>query len=448
MRRVQEEKLRATVSYAYSRSKFWRNWFDNANVMPSEVRGLEDLRRLPLCTKRDLLSCPVEDRLTTEQADCVRLSTSGTTGGPMPVYLDRSVARNFRIRGSVRFRYRHWARGTDSLVSKDLQIVYAKASNPTARTGGNPAAGSRGATGSADPRRVRNQLLGRNWSKVLGPVISPIFNHFVTAAYVSDDISEVIPTILEYKPDLIEGAISYLRLLAEYADGNEVGGRIRPVRFITAGEPVDEPNRAYIQSVFQRKVYQGYGCNELGLISFECVEQKGMHVIEDGVIVEIVDKDGNPVPTGETGEIVATGLVNKAMPLIRYRTGDLGYMSADGPCNCGITLPVLESVEGRMAHYMYFPNGRKISPKRMLTMMHSVSGLPRCQAIQDTPDSVVVRVFARGKPFPQSSVDQFLGDLEEEAGRSVRASASIEPAQSLGVKFSASVPFPSQDSGA
>jgi phenylacetate-coenzyme A ligase PaaK-like adenylate-forming protein len=129
------------------------------------------------------------------------------------------------------------------------------------------------------------------------------------------------------------------------------------------------------------------------------------------------------------------------MPLIRYKLGDIGYMSPDGLCSCGITLPVLGSVEGRAAHYMYFPNERNISPKRMLTMMHSVAGLPRCQVVQDAPDSVVVRVFPQGKPFPPSSVDEFLSMLEKEAGRSVKVGASIEPADRLAVKFSASIPF-------
>src|SRR5208337_1136895 len=109
---------------------------------------------------------------------------------------------------------------------------------------------------------------------------------------------------------------------------------------------------------------------------------------------------------------------------IRYRTGDIGYMAADGLCACGITLPLLESVEGRVAHYMHFPGGRQISPKRMLTLMHGVAGLPGCQVVQDTPDSVAVRVFARGKTFPQPSVDEFLSLLERETGRSVRVGAT------------------------
>lgn len=443
IQRVQGERLRTMVSCAYGMSRFWRDWFDAAKVAPGEIQGPEDLRRLPLCSKKDLLARPVEERLTTPQEDCVRLATSGTTGGPMPVYLDRSVARDYKIRGPTRARYRHWAKGTETLFAKDLQIAFARAQNAVARMGEGPPAGGPGTAGGGTAiHPVRNQLVGGPGSRILGPIVSRLFNHFVTTAYVSEDISEVIPTIRKYRPDLIEGAISYLRLLADYAaEDEEAGGRIRPARFLTAGEPVDEPNRAYIESVFQRSVYQAYGCNELGLISFECVEQKGMHVIEDNVIVEILDERGDPVRPGEAGEIVATGLASRAMPLIRYRTGDVGYMAPEGLCACGITLPLLESVEGRAVHYMRFPSGRQISPKRMLTLMHSVAGLPGCQAVQDAPDSVVVRVFARGKPFPQSSVDEFLGSLEREAGRSTRVSATIETARRLGVKFSASVPF-------
>ncbi|MGA2664106.1 MAG: AMP-binding protein [Nitrososphaerales archaeon] len=447
IRRVQEGKLRAMVSCAYGRSRFWRDWFDAAKVTPGDIRGPEDLRRLPLCSKDDLLAHPVEERLTSPQEDCVRLATSGTTGRPMPVYLDRSVARDYKIRGPTRVRYRHWARGTEGLFAKDLQIAFARAQNSAARIGEGPPAGGQGAAGGgAAPHPVRNQLVGGPGSTIVGPFVSRLFNHFVRTAYVSEDIGEVVPAVLEYKPDLIEGAMSYLRMLADYAAGNEeVGGRIRPARFLTAGEPVDEPNRAYIESVFQRSVYQAYGCNELGLISFECVEQKGMHVIEDNVIVEILDEGGDPVRPGEAGEIVATGLVSKAMPLVRYRTGDVGYMAPEGLCACGITLPLLESVEGRAAHYMRFPSGRQISPKRMLTLMHSVVGLPGCQVVQDAPDSVVVRVFARGNPIPQSAVDEFLSLLERETGRSARVGSNIEVGRRLGVKFSASVPFPVRD---
>jgi len=441
MRRIQGKKLSAMVSFAYNRSKFWRSWFDNARITPSEIRVLEDLQRLPTCSKKDLLSHSVEDRLTVSQKDCVRISTSGTTGEPMPVYLDRSVARNYKIWGSTRFRYRYWAQGIEPMFSRTLQIVYARAPNPMTGTGERSPVTRAQKKEDGDPHRIRNQILGNAKSAMLGSAASHIFNHYVRIAFVSHDISETIPTILDYKADLIEGPISYLRLLAEYASENKVSGPIRPARFLTVGEAVDEPNRTYIESVFRTNVYQGYGCNEVGLVSCECARKKGMHVVADEVILEILDDEGNPVPSGENGNIVATGLVNRAMPLIRYKLGDVGRMSREGPCSCGITLPILESVEGRAAHYMYFPNGRQISPKGMLTMMHNVAGLPRCQVVQDAPDSVLVRVFAQGRPFPQSSVDEFTSVLGREAGSLVRVSVAIEPTQRLAVKFSASVPF-------
>jgi len=444
MKSVQRRKLAAIVVYAYSRSRFWRDWFDNAKVVPTEIQNPGDLQRLPLCAKKDLLSRPVEERLTREPEGCVRFSTSGTTGPPMPVYLERSVARNYKLRVPTRLRYQYWARDTESVFFKDLQIAFARTSSLDSGMREDSTRTSRKEEREEDPHRVRNQILGGTRSRLVGPIVSRFHNRLCSTANMSEDISEVLPAVLEYRPGVIEGAISYLRLLADYATEKRLSDHIRPARFITAGEPVDEPNRAYIESVFRTNVYQAYGCNETGLVSFECVEKKGMHVIEDTVILEVLDKEGNPVPPGETGEIVATGLVNKAMPLIRYRLGDMGYMSSDGPCSCGITLPMLRSVEGRAAHYMHFPNGQQISPKRMLTLMHSIAGLPRCQAVQDAPESVAVRVFAQGKPFPRSSVDEFVSVLQKEAGGSVKISSSIMPAQRLAVKFSASVPFSGQ----
>jgi phenylacetate-CoA ligase len=104
-------------------------------------------------------------------------------------------------------------------------------------------------------------------------------------------------------------------------------------------------------------------------MAFEC-RQHHYHVHADNVVLEFL-RDGHPVAPGEEGEVVVTGLVNRAMPLIRYRIGDLGALSAR-PCPCGRGLPTMELIAGRKEDVLLADGERKISPITVVAFMYDV----------------------------------------------------------------------------
>jgi phenylacetate-CoA ligase len=120
-------------------------------------------------------------------------------------------------------------------------------------------------------------------------------------------------------------------------------------------EGLTPETRRYLEGVFGAPVRQGYGLNEIGLVSALC-EAGRHHVHREHCIVEIVDEAGMPVADGVQGRLVVTGLLNAAMPLLRYDTGDL-VTALDGPCPCGRTLPAHGEVHGRLARIRALPPG-------------------------------------------------------------------------------------------
>jgi phenylacetate-CoA ligase len=118
-----------------------------------------------------------------------------------------------------------------------------------------------------------------------------------------------------------------------------------------------------------------YGSSEGGYIAGECEQEEGMHILSDYYIVEVIDPDTEEVlGPGEDGEIVITPLWNEAMPLIRYRMGDVGSLFPFEPCPCGRTHPKISMVRGRVAHIIKVKD-KKILPIDIEEVLASIPGL-------------------------------------------------------------------------
>src|SRR5262249_29218268 len=111
--------------------------------------------------------------------------------------------------------------------------------------------------------------------------------------------------------------------------------------------------------VFGCRVFNRYGCREVSVIASECPEHDGLHTMAEGLFIEVV-KGARPAQAGEIGSILVTDLFNRAMPLIRYRIGDLGAWE-EGTCACGRGLPRLRSVAGRVTDFLVGADGRLVS---------------------------------------------------------------------------------------
>ena len=137
---------------------------------------------------------------------------------------------------------------------------------------------------------------------------------------------------------------------------------VRPRHVAPCSEALLPLQREFLESFTGGKVCDSYGQTEHSALIVQC-PKGGYHICSEYGIVEIVGEDGLPARAGEEGRIVATGLHNRAFPLLRYDTGDLAVAS-DRNCSCGRTLPLVEEIRGREDDYLMDSRGRWVSGLR------------------------------------------------------------------------------------
>ncbi len=181
---------------------------------------------------------------------------------------------------------------------------------------------------------------------------------------------------------------------------------------IVSGDTLQAGMRQSIERFFRCRCYDMYGLVEAVALGMECSAGR-MHLIPEAGIVEIVDRQGSPCPPGSTGEIVATGLLNEGMPLIRYRTGDDAALSRDQDCACGSLHPIIERLEGRVDDYLVTPNGRRIG--RLSTAMKRSPTIHSAQIVQDTPWHAYLLVRP-GEGYTPQDARPVVDDIRERIG--------------------------------
>jgi phenylacetate-CoA ligase len=183
---------------------------------------------------------------------------------------------------------------------------------------------------------------------------------------------------------------------------------------ISNAEPLFAYQRQVIRQAFRCPVYNTYSMSEMVCAASEC-EHGTMHLWPESGIWEVLDDDSDgPVAPGETGRLVATGLVNPDIPLIRYEVGDRVAMApAKTKCACGRTLPVLKSVEGRSDDMIIAPGGRRIG--RLDPVFKSGLPIVEAQVVQDAPDHLLVRVVP-ADGFGPTTEEAILEALQETVG--------------------------------
>lgn len=214
------------------------------------------------------------------------------------------------------------------------------------------------------------------------------------------------------------GLPSYLLALLEKAAAAGTPLHLRRA-FVTA-EPLPPSLRARLAE-FGVDVYQGYGTADLGLVAYECPEKHGMHV-DDGVLLELCDPDGRPVPPGEVGEVVVT-LLDETYPLLRFGTGDLSALLLE-PCPCGRPSPRIRGWLGR-ANDVVKVRGMFVYPRQLEAALGRFPGqVARWQAVVDRDEQHRDRLTIMVEPAPGATVDA--GAVAEAVKAATRLTAGVE----------------------
>jgi phenylacetate-CoA ligase len=368
IRETQLRAISALLHHAYATTSFWRARLDWSGLRPEDVRSFDDFRAVPVLTKSDLRG-HAEDILSSQfdRSALHRKKTSGSTGVSVEVFVDEAAMQWKRACTLRADEWSGWRLG-----------------ERVAKVWGNPEYLKNGWRG-----RLRNRMLER--ARYLDTL------HMDEAA-----LARFAGSLRRRPPSLLFGHAHSLYLLAQYFRENG-GAGFQPRGIIATAMVLHDWERQTIQSVFGRPVTNRYGCEEVSLIACECERHQGLHVNADGIYVEVVRPDGSPAAPGELGAVVVTDLFNRAMPLIRYKVGDLAVLS-NHLCTCGRGLPLLERVEGRVADYVVLPGGRMISGISLTeNFAMLVPGLAQFQIVQEAAQRFRFRIV-RGPDFGPGSL--------------------------------------------
>lgn len=331
IRELQNERLIKQVKHVWDNVPYYKKKMEEKGVTPDDIKGVDDLHKLPFLSKADLRDAYAYGLLAAPLKDCVRIqSTSGTTGRRVVAFYtknDIDLWEDCCARAIVA------AGGTDEDV---VQVAYGYG----LFTGG---AGLHG--GSHKVGSLTLPMSSGNTDRQL---------QFMT---------DLGSTILCCTP-------SYAAYLAENIHERGLRDKIKLKAGIFGAEAWSEKMRQEIQNQLGIKAYDIYGLTEISGpgVAFECSDQTGMHINEDHFIAEIIDPDtGEVLPDGTQGELVFTSITKEAFPLLRYRTRDICVLTRE-KCSCGRTLVKMCKPMGR-SDDMLIVKGVNVFPSQIETVL-------------------------------------------------------------------------------
>jgi phenylacetate-CoA ligase len=205
-------------------------------------------------------------------------------------------------------------------------------------------------------------------------------------------MDQVATLVRESNPEVISGYPGVLSRLAQYVAATKT--EIRPRLIVSTAELLTPTMRGAIESAFGAPVRDTYTCYEFSSIAWECPAGGTYHVNDDNVIVEIEGDDAK-----ESGELIGTSLHFAAMPIIRYRLGDIVTRGPDR-CGCGSSFSTLSSIQGRTIDYFHLPDGSLLHPHLIAAAVWKggFEWMHQYQVVQKKRDRVVMRIVSRRVP--------------------------------------------------
>jgi phenylacetate-CoA ligase len=368
-------KRKEIVNHSYHNSLFYHNRFKEHNLKPEDFKNPEDYNKFPLLNKEDI----------NENFDSIKIAncddkwcgisiTSGSTGMPLKVLHDLRVPID-----AIEWRVLKWWD-----VNPGDNKAFIERVMPTSRLN----------------NFIDNIL---TW---------PIKRIYLDATWLTDSsMNDFVESFNQLKPEIIIGHVGSIFEIADFiSNTNQVVHHPKAIWVTSA--PLSEGQRQVIQKVFGANVYDQYGSREIFWIAAECIEQNGLHVLSDIRHVEILLDDGTPAEPGEIGNIVVTDLLNKVFPLIRYNIGDKGYWMEE-ECSCGVKLPKIGNVMGRIIDIFRFPDGKILTGVYLATVFNNWPGaVKNYQFYQDKEGDVTLKYVPGDDVNSEAIINQVVISLQ------------------------------------
>ena len=342
----QNEQLRISIHHAYNNIPYYRNLFDRLGLTPEDFHAIEDLKQLPLINRKELYGREpafVSKRRTIKY----RKHTSGTTGTPLTLWRD---LYNADFEQACQWRQWRWYGLDSSNRMVNMRGIFV-----------------------APVDRVEPPF----WMYV------PANKQLLLSSYHLSDalIPHYLEKLREFQPVAFKSMPSTIFRLAQFMQLH--GESPIPVKAVmTISEKLFKAEKETIERFFG-PVFDSYGNAERAALIAMC-EHRTYHYMMDYSIIEFIPREDGLF------EVVGTTLHNRAMPLIRYATGDL-VAPGSGSCSCGRAFPVIKSIQGRREDSVVTPSGRWLSAHLSMAF-YRVPNVRKSQIIQEEPDLLRVLV--------------------------------------------------------
>lgn len=377
---LQNQKLRRTLLLAMENVPYYRDTFQGLQL-DGEEEPADVLRSLPVLEK-DVFRGNQKDFLSSkyDQSKLLKIYTSGSTGNPMGVLVSVNARRrNYAFFG----RAKKWA----GIEGFPASVTFAG-----------------------------RLIVPGNQDKPPYWRVNKFFNNYLFSSYHLDEFSlpYYVAKMRQIQPVLIDSYPSSLYPVAKYILDQEIND-LRPRAIITSSETLIGYQREVIESAFQCKVSDQYGSAEQVVFACQC-EKGRYHLSPEYGYLEVVDNANQPVPDGEIGSLVCTGFINDAMPLIRYKIGDIGAIGR-GKCICGRNFHVLQEIVGRKDDILVTPHGRYIG--RLGPIFKGVGAeIRETQIVQREKDLVEI-LLVKDTGYKEENGARIVDELKNRMGNDI-----------------------------
>ncbi|MFP4416733.1 MAG: phenylacetate--CoA ligase family protein [Chitinispirillaceae bacterium] len=401
--RLQWKRVNEMVQFIYENNSFYRSRMVKSGMNPQDIKTPDEFSRLPILTKNDIRD-NIEKIISDgyKSTDLKHFKTGGSTGKSLDIMITEECSE---MRNAVARRHDQWAGW--------------RFGEPVGAVWGNPHI----------PRTLKEKA--RHF--LLQPTI-----YLDTMELTGESVKKFAAEWRKSRPTLLFGHAHSLYLLAQMAETLGIDD-IRPRGVISTSMMLMPHERAQIERSFDAEVYDRYGCEEVSLIASECERHEGMHLNIEHLYVEFLREDGSAAKPGESGRVIVTDLINRAMPFVRYQVEDMG-VPIDRFCSCGRGLPLMQNVTGRLADFLIRHDGSRVAGISLIeNTLTKFAGIDQMQIVQESLDSLVLNVVP-GKGYNRDTQTLLIGyfnDLfNEKATVELRLIDEIQPEPSGKYRFS------------
>ncbi len=331
IRKYQDKEFRKIVKYSFNVPLYY-NIYKNHKIYPHDIKGLDDLKKLPIITKEDLRA-NFPDKIIPSNFDkknSYLISSSGSTGKPLFIYCSIFSAVK-RLEGFARILK---AYGGNWRKSKALLII------------------------DLTPGSVEYATYVGGGLSFLDKIFSLRNIKYLP---IKEKAEILINKINEFQPEFLGSDPNMLRKLA-YLKLNGLGNEIKPKHIFSSGMMLDQYTKKYIENAFESTVLDVYSSTEAGPMAFECIKEGYYHINSDFILFEFLDDYDIPVSYNESGNVIITKLYGADTPIIRYNGLEDTAIPIERISTCGLKSEMIKKIEGRITDLIILPNGESISP--------------------------------------------------------------------------------------